>query len=887
MNLPPGLCLLQQAEKILLRPIHAHLISYCPSMDLIAVVTDEENLDVYRINGQRAFGLKRKNERVRVDALAWKFDGQSVAVAWSDGLVDVVSAETGKVLHGDVGLKAVGGEGGEGERRIRCVGWGLNFIDVESVKSRIGVARKRKIEGDEEVMKIDFTKAMEMETTDDWDTFKDDTTLEDFLQRQPDLQALDIAPDLPDQLAMMDMETLLPKLPAIPLPPAIPFMRPQQQADSGAFNSQAQVDAIFHPSHMKDHNAVDVMVRCTDGGTVHPSLYDSLESVNVGLPSRWNIQQSKTLLHASHPYSCSHGLVMEVKTSSPMQTKLTFVPLTLGFIPSAGVYLHLIASKTSQLQNLLLYIQQCLQRIQTFWKHSQDLPNKFMMNVSETLEEKGQGDLVQNLFHLACTGNCPPIIRDWLVDELQEAGHKRWDHTVQSSLTVLLTLLHENLLPALDRCSIVISRLRGLAQFHDSNWIFSTPLTSFDALQTLLKNLRLLAHTTLLYTGDEKRQFGMFSKWLRYEIDFEATEAGSQSREEMEGRDPGVDIAMVLEYIRHGLRKSDLSPYLRPEANLHPHQQNQPPSSYEDTRKAIELLKDEASYKEEGLCLEHVFRHLREQCARLFQQISGWQEKSTTMDCGVVVEEGDGSVALDVRMAFEPEHPNSISTYIATSIPSQKSQMHVHRIAHAPTITALPKDLHSYATTTLDFSGPGATVLDAKFADDRNVLVLLRIPTLKSKKDKDENEEGASPSALLLSIPYTHSFSPSVQPSPPTTAAIPYTPLSAPFHSYTLPTGTPAPATTRTTLPLSTSAITNYTKHVFEGRFMPLKLIVNGRKGRRVVVVLGDDRKHYRILDLDFRGKKEGDQHMGGRMGEDENSVSEDEEDSDVEMAGA
>src|SRR3954463_6803997 len=98
--------LLQQAEKILLHPIYPHLISYCPTMDLIAVVTDEENLDVYRINGQRAFGLKRKNDDVTVDALQWEFNGKNIAVSWSDGYTDLVSAETGKVNHKDLMLPA-------------------------------------------------------------------------------------------------------------------------------------------------------------------------------------------------------------------------------------------------------------------------------------------------------------------------------------------------------------------------------------------------------------------------------------------------------------------------------------------------------------------------------------------------------------------------------------------------------------------------------------------------------------------------------------------------------------------------------------------------------------------------------------------------------------
>jgi anaphase-promoting complex subunit 4 len=50
---------------------------------------------------------------------------------------------------------------------------------------------------------------------------------------------------------------------------------------------------------------------------------------------------------------------------------------------------------------------------------------------------------------------------------------------------------------------------------------------------------------------------------------------------------------------------------------------------------------------------------------------------------------------------------------------------------------------------------------------------------------------------------------------------------------------------------------------------------VNGRKGKRAIVVLGSDRKHYRVLDMDFR--------KGGGGAE---SDGEDEE-GDVEMGGA
>lgn len=848
--------LLQQSEKTLLHPIHPHLIAYCPTMDLIAVVTTEENLDVYRINGQRAFGLKRKNEDVTVDTIQWEFNGKSIAVAWSDGKTDLVSAETGKVGLKDLELpKEASREGEEG--RVKCIGWGLNFIDVEAVKSRTRKAARG----------FDLS-------TDDWDEAKDGADVEDFLQRQLDLQALDCAPDLPDQLAVVDVETLLPKLPAIPLPPALPFMR-VSQADSGAFSSQAEVDALLHSHHLKDYNSVDMFIRCSERGTVHPSIYDSLETVTVSLPPVWNID-STPLLHISHPYGCSHGLLMRTTAPDTQTKNITFVPLTLNFIPSAGIYLHLIASKTSQLQNLLLYITQCLQRIRTFFKQATDLPSKFMMNITETLEEKGQGDLITNLFHLACTGACPPLIREWLVDELAEQGHKRWDNTVTSALTTLQALVHENLIPALDRTATVISRLRGLAMYHDSDWIFSGPASQFTALLDVLKNMRLLAHTVLLYVADEKRQFHAFSRWLRFVIDFEATEPESQSRAEMEGRDSGVDIGLVLEYVRHGLQQSSLQPFLMPEVMLEAQDKQKEGASYEDTKKAIGVCEEGQRWRPDALCLEHVLGHLSKGTTGLLRQVSKWQESGMQMDSGIVLETStdEGNDIVDMRMVYEvsctiflptssnffttnkdaqrltptPSPSTNLSTYIALSTPTS-TDLHIHRLIHTSAITCLPRDLHSHSIARLSF--PGSTITDLSFADDSALLVLLHTPK------PDQNDENDMHGHRIVRIPYApshHDGEGGTQ--------IPYSTLPATSASkHLLPSGVPPPSSKQETTQLSASLARTYTIHAFPPgeRFVPHKLIVNGRKGRRVVVVLARDGKHYRVLDLDYPGqRKEG-----------------------------
>ncbi|KAF2997899.1 hypothetical protein E8E13_004344 [Curvularia kusanoi] len=754
-------------------------------MDLIAVVTTEEHLDVYRINGQRAFGLKRKSEDLIIDAIKWEFNGKSIAVSWSDGKTDLVSSETGKVGLKDLHLpeEAVGVDR-EGPGRVKCIGWGLNFIDVESVKTRTKKA----------------TRGFDL-SIDDWEDAKDGADIEDFLQRQPDMQALDCAPDLPDQLAIVDVETMLPKLPAIPLPPALPFMR-ISQADSGAFSSQSDVDALLHSHHLKDYNSVDMFIRCSDGGTVHPSIYDSSESVTVSLPPAWNIK-STPILHASHPYGCSHGLLMKTGKPGSKTNNTTFVPLTLNFIPSAGIYLHLIASKTAQLQNLLLYITQCLQRIRTFFKQATDLPSKFMMNITETLEEKGQGDLITNLFHLACTGACPPLIREWLVDELSEHGHKRWDNAVTSSLTTLQALVHENLIPALDRTVTVISRLRGLAMFHDTDWIFSGPVTQFTSLLDTLKSMRLLAHTVLAHVGDEKRQFTAFSKWLRFVIDFEATEPESQSRAEMEGRDSGVDISLVLEYVRNGLQHSSLQPYLAPEVVLNDEDKTKPEASYEDTRKAIEVADEGQDWKPEALCLEHVLSHLVTGTTVLLKQVSKWQESGIQMDSGIVLETSQDAAKdtiADMRMVYEQlpsptPSPTSISTYIALASPTSESTFHIHHLTHSASITALPRDLHSHRIASLSI--PDTNVLDVKIADDTALLVLLAPSSSSNNKDDTTNVH------RILRLPYTTTTSLQGTPSP-----LSYSTLPAPDSANTLlPNGTAPAEQSRDVVQLSAVAV--------------------------------------------------------------------------------
>ena len=163
------------------------------------------------------------------------------------------------------------------------------------------------------------------------------------------------------------------------------------------------------------------MIAGTTDGQVHLSIYDSFIIGSFDLPkasSPSGTSDHHLVLHASHPTLSTHTLLL-YSPSNP-QGGFTFLPVDLRFVCSSDGYLPLLASKLTQLQNLLRYIHQIQGLMALEWKSIQDLPQRFLSNVNESLAEKNQGDIVSALYHSVTTGHTFPVVKEWLVDELTE-----------------------------------------------------------------------------------------------------------------------------------------------------------------------------------------------------------------------------------------------------------------------------------------------------------------------------------------------------------------------------------------------------------------------------------------------------------------------------------
>lgn len=184
------------------------------------------------------------------------------------------------------------------------------------------------------------------------------------------------------------------------------------------FDSRASLDIVFQSIAMDSTESVDVLVVGFDDGTIHLNLYDFFQIGSFNLQQAFSsLQRIKPLSHCSHPFSTTHSLIV---SSSSRESLLFVVPLDLRLVSNAGRYLSVLASKSTQMHNILRYLHLVCKELCNELQSSQELPRKFISNVEDTLKKKGDCTWVQAAYHLVVTGDCFPDVKDWLVDELGE-----------------------------------------------------------------------------------------------------------------------------------------------------------------------------------------------------------------------------------------------------------------------------------------------------------------------------------------------------------------------------------------------------------------------------------------------------------------------------------
>jgi anaphase-promoting complex subunit 4 len=236
----------------------------------------------------------------------------------------------------------------------------------------------------------------------------------------------------------------------------------------------------------------------------------------------------------------------------------------------------------------------------------------------------------------------------------------------------VLELLKENLIPAVDRCTIILSNLQGLAQYHEHSPAFDVPVLSFSILLEITKCIRLISHHILLMCSQEFQSFAAFSKWLRWIIEVKSTDPRSAAGEELMERDPGVDYPLVLSYIEDAMVDTDIDHFIgnpSTESSL-----KADLNMYETLR---ELLKNFTQGKRTDgdiMDLSSFYTECQSHNRLLIEQVTSWQRKNTIIP-GTLNLPSLGASCCDIRMVSEDlVQSDSISSYVVVVSSSNMSK---------------------------------------------------------------------------------------------------------------------------------------------------------------------------------------------------------------------
>jgi anaphase-promoting complex subunit 4 len=249
----------------------------------------------------------------------------------------------------------------------------------------------------------------------------------------------------------------------------------------------------------------------------------------------------------------------------------------------------------------------------------------------------------------------------------------------------LIDAIHENLLPAIDRCTIVASELRGQANYHDSSKRFNANPKLFTRILNILSCLRLILHHVLYHATEEQRRLLAFTQWLRFQIDWQASPNTSESDGMME-REASINYPEVLQYIQESMQQTKLSyfftsateKYQGPTGNSDDDVENQT-QIFQKLAALLDGIRDgdisrTEPIEKKAVPIAFFCNRLQHRIRDAIAAMAKWQADMAAMKGGIVLESQDACI-VDMRMVYRPNDTTfEYSTRVALVPETSKAQ---------------------------------------------------------------------------------------------------------------------------------------------------------------------------------------------------------------------
>ncbi|KKF96444.1 Anaphase-promoting complex subunit 4 [Ceratocystis platani] len=364
--------------------------------------------------------------------------------------------------------------------------------------------------------------------------------------------------------------------------------------------------------------------------------------------------------------------------------------------------------------------------IQVEYSNARDLHTRFLNSVKQSLQEdkRGQHDVVTAFYHATLTGNIPRKMKEWLVDSMGDRGLKRWAKAAIGGLKGIRTLVQQYLIPALERMVIILSRLKGLAQFYNDNDDVGLSVPEIENLVGVVSCLLLVANRIMIFTMEELACFTMFNTWITVTLD---KLLSPSTTNEVTEKEVSIQYQKVLLYIVEYLEESPIKHHVNTDAGDEAFDDIllRRPSGQSMIDVLTNILEQEkapgdAIAEDRKVAhLGHLVGMLDRSIRRVLDSVAAAQERGVRFGETVRMDLGDTLSKMDSRMVAHDRKGSITYTALTTKNDTHKIIFYRTSLTITNGISSTPETQTS--TLSLD---PGR-VIDMKFLNDNVLLALI------------------------------------------------------------------------------------------------------------------------------------------------------------------
>jgi anaphase-promoting complex subunit 4 len=209
------------------------------------------------------------------------------------------------------------------------------------------------------------------------------------------------------------------------------------------------------------------------------------------------------------------------------------------------------------------------------------------------------------------------------------------------------------MLPALDRCSVILSRFAGIAKFQGKDDTVGFSSQQIHHIIDIVASLHLVLSKILIQVVDELDLFTEFSTWLRYEIDRLASDSSSSPNEEVNEKEASIKHNKVLLYLQTAMTNSPLFVFFGDAAEDHEEDwsQLQPGTRiFDQVDQQLQKYEQGLPYLEQLPRVDFLCKVLGQEASTVFSHIAEAEKRNVLFGRPHVVGVPQNDTPMDMRM---------------------------------------------------------------------------------------------------------------------------------------------------------------------------------------------------------------------------------------------